>query len=65
MIAAFAACENPADSPGYYVGSKESNVFHVPDCRYVKQITATNKITFNSSSEAINAGYRPCSVCNP
>ena len=61
-------CSNPSgpsSSPGYYVASSTSDVFHKPDCRYVDQINAENKITFNSRQDAIDAGYHACSVCKP
>ena len=59
-------CSGITDSePGYYVASSESDVFHKPNCRYVKQIKSENKITFNSKQDAINAGYRACKVCQP
>lgn len=50
---------------GSYVGSRNSNIFHNPDCRWAKKITETNKIVFSSRDDAINQGFRPCNVCNP
>ena len=62
-------CEQSTESenkePGYYVGSSESDVFHLPSCRYVDQILPENKITFSTRQEAIDAGYRACLVCKP
>jgi len=51
--------------PKVYVGSIDSNVYHSPWCRYVKQIYPENKIWFSSASDARAHGYRPCKVCNP
>ena len=48
-----------------YVGSINSDVYHYPTCRYVKQIYPENKIWFSSASDARAHGYRPCKVCNP
>jgi len=51
--------------PGYYIASSKSDVFHRPSCRYVSSIKSENKITFSTRQQAINAGYRACSVCKP
>jgi PGF-pre-PGF domain-containing protein len=48
----------------YYASSK-SDVFHIAGCRYIKQIKANDRITFNSIKEAEDDGYRPCKVCLP
>jgi len=48
-----------------YCGSINSDVYHYPYCRYVKQIKSYNIIWFNSAQDAINHGYRPCKVCKP
>jgi beta-lactamase superfamily II metal-dependent hydrolase len=50
---------------GAYVGSVKSDVFHYPNCRYVKKILPENMIWFTSRDDAIAQGYRPCKVCNP
>jgi hypothetical protein len=48
-----------------YVSSKNSQVFHSPNCRSVKRIKAENLVGYNSRDEAIQAGKRPCKVCKP
>lgn len=48
-----------------YVGNANSGIFHYSDCRYVYRMAARNKVYFDSRSEAINSGYRPCKVCSP
>jgi len=48
-----------------YVASKNSKVFHKPDCRWVKRILAKNLVGYNSRDEAIEAGKRPCKLCKP
>lgn len=50
---------------GMFVGSKESDVYHYPNCRYVKKILPENIIWFSSIEDARNHGYRPCKVCKP
>lgn len=46
-----------------YHGNVKSGVFHAPSCRYYdcKNCNAV----FHSRQDAINAGYRPCKICNP
>jgi hypothetical protein len=48
-----------------YVASKNSGVFHKPDCRSAQNISEENRITYNSREEAVKAGKRPCKLCNP
>ena len=50
---------------GIFVGSINSDVYHYPSCASAKRIHSENLITFNSVTEAKNAGYRPCKVCTP
>lgn len=48
-----------------YVASKNSKVFHKPECRWVKRIKPANLVGYNSRNEAIEAGKRPCKMCKP
>ena len=48
-----------------YVSSKNSKVFHSPQCRSVKRIKPENLVGYNSKEELIQAGKRPCKVCKP
>lgn len=48
-----------------YVGSKKSNKYHYPSCRWAKKIMPNNLVTFQSAKEAQEAGYLPCKVCRP
>jgi hypothetical protein len=48
-----------------YVASKNSKVFHVPNCRFANQISSKNLVGYKSRDDAINAGKRPCKVCKP
>ena len=56
--------EEPAET-GAYVGSIKSDVFHSPNCSYVKKILPKNIIWFVSREDAFAHGYRPCKRCNP
>lgn len=46
-------------------GSKNSNKYHYPTCRWAQKIKAQNLVKFNSPEDAITSGYVPCKVCNP
>lgn len=48
-----------------YVGSKNSNKYHYPDCKWAKKISPKNLVTFKTAEEAVKAGYVPCKVCKP
>lgn len=48
-----------------FVGSLESDRFHVPGCRWARNIEATNRVTFASREEASKAGYIACQTCQP
>ena len=57
--------EEPLPSTKKFVGSKKSDVYHYPTCRYVKKILPENIIWFSSVEDARAHGYRPCKVCKP
>lgn len=46
-----------------YVASKSGTKYHLLWCAGAKQIKEENKIFFNSTEEAKNAGYAPASNC--
>ena len=48
-----------------YVASKNSQVFHKPECRWAQRIKPENLVGYNSRQEAIDAGKRPCKQCKP
>ena len=50
---------------GSYVGSKNSDKYHKPDCYYVTRILPENLRIFSSKSAAESAGYVPCKRCLP
>ena len=47
-----------------FVGSKTSNKYHYPDCRWAKQIRPENLVTFSSAEER-EKGYVSCPECKP
>jgi hypothetical protein len=48
-----------------YVGSKTSNKYHYPTCKFVRWIFPGNMIKFKSEVEAQGSHYIPCPVCKP
>jgi len=48
-----------------YVASKNSKVFHKPDCSSAKRIKPANLVTYSTREKAIEAGKRPCKLCKP
>ena len=48
-----------------YIGNRNSMKFHSADCRYAAQIKAENRIAFDSTEQALMAGYTPCGACKP
>ena len=55
----------PAAFGGEFLGSNQSDKYHLPDCKWAKKITKENRVVFPSAVEAIRAGYKPCKVCRP
>jgi hypothetical protein len=48
-----------------YVASKNSQVFHKPDCRWAKEISTQNLVGYDTREQAIEAGKKPCRWCKP
>ncbi len=48
-----------------YVGSKNSDKYHLTSCRWANKISPENLIEFNSIQDVEDAGYIPCKICNP
>ena len=48
-----------------YPANSHSMVFHKEDCKYVEKISEKNYEVFFDRKEAVQAGYKPCKVCNP
>jgi hypothetical protein len=60
-----AATKRASPAEYKFVASKNSNVFHRPDCSSAKRIKATNLVDYNSRQAAIRNGKRPCKRCKP
>jgi hypothetical protein len=46
-----------------FVGSKNSNKYHLPTCRYAKSIKPENLACFSSVEDAVKRGYQPDTNC--
>ena len=57
---------NSATAPALncaYVGSKNSNKYHLPACRWAKNIKPENMVCFKDENEAKLKGYQPDKNC--
>lgn len=46
-----------------FVGSKNSDKYHLPNCRYAANIKPENKVCFSSKEEAESKGYVAAGCC--
>jgi hypothetical protein len=46
-----------------FVGSKNSNKYHLPTCRWAKNIKPENLVCFASAEAALGKGYQPDKNC--
>ena len=53
----------PVNETCAYVGSKNSNKYHIPACRWAKQIKPQNLVCFKSVEDAVSKGYQPDKNC--
>ncbi len=42
----------------FYVASKNGKSFHIASCPLVKNISASNRLTFDSKKQAVKEGYK-------
>ena len=54
-----------AEAEVEFVGSKTSNKYHYPTCKWVRAISPWKLIKFKSATEAQERNYIPCPVCKP
>jgi len=50
---------------GVFLSSKTSSVFHTTGCRYSANLNDTNSFSYDTYQQAIDAGLRPCKICDP
>jgi len=46
-----------------FVGSKNSNKYHLPTCQWAKRILAKNMVCFKSAEDAVAKGYQADKGC--
>lgn len=55
--------EKPVVQESKFVGNTESKIFHTQDCNFAQGKKCTD--FFATTEDAVQAGYKPCSRCNP
>jgi flagellar biosynthesis protein FlhF len=48
-----------------YLANKNSDIFHRPECKWIRLINQANIVEFTSFAEALNNRFKPCRYCNP
>jgi flagellar biosynthesis protein FlhF len=48
-----------------FVANKNSDVYHVTECKWAKKIKPANIVKFSGTREAETQNYLPCRSCNP
>jgi hypothetical protein len=51
-------------SPGKYIATKRSNIYHEPKCEWAKKINSKRRLWFEDKKEAQKKGYRKHSCVN-
>ncbi len=46
-----------------FVGSKNSDKYHLPNCRWANKIKPENRVCFSSKEDAESRGYKPAKCC--
>jgi len=54
-----------ADFNIYFIANKNSDVYHMPGCKWTAKIKPKHIIEFESSMAAEQRSYQPCRDCNP
>ncbi|MFZ7125695.1 MAG: Ada metal-binding domain-containing protein [Desulfobacterales bacterium] len=64
VVAAPAAGVRPAEPP-LYLANRSSDIFHTPECRWIRLIRKGNIVEFHSFADAVESRYKPCRYCKP
>lgn len=48
-----------------FVGNTVLGIFHAENCDWVDRISAKNRVSFPTASEAASHGFKPCRICSP
>ncbi len=57
--------EDKSAELNYLVANKNSDVYHLTDCKWAKKIKPVNIIKFSDTQEAEAHNFLPCRSCNP
>lgn len=58
--------KNTSKTQVSYVINEDTGKFHLPSCRFVKQMNDENKVISKKSRDSLlKEGYEACKVCNP
>ena len=49
----------------FYMGAKDSTIYHSPNCVLIRKVNPLDRSMFNSVKDAVNAGYGSCKICKP
>jgi flagellar biosynthesis protein FlhF len=60
-----ASVESPSAPVGQYLANRSSDIFHRPQCKWIRLINKDNIVMFGSFAEALNNRFKPCRYCNP
>ncbi len=58
-------CIKPDAKKAAFIGSKDSDKYHLPTCKIIDNIKPEKQVAFASKEEAEKAGYKPCQICLP
>lgn len=56
---------SPRPVPAPYIGNLYSKYFHVSSCENAQKMRKSRRVPFVTREDAIDAGYKPCGICNP
>jgi len=57
--------KEPRYTREFYMGSKNSTIYHLPHCALIRKVNPLDRKMFTSVNDAVTAGYLPCKVCKP
>lgn len=59
------SAESLSAPAGQYLANRSSDIFHRPQCKWIRLINKDNIVMFGSFAEALNNRFKPCRYCNP
>jgi micrococcal nuclease len=49
----------------HYMGTKDSSIYHLPNCALIRKVNPLDRKIFNTVKDAVDVGYIPCKICKP